>query len=235
MDKTTNRTCVIILAAGSSKRFKSVRNDKTSRNKNKSSNENKLLSLLPCGNNLLTLTFSKYKVLFNDIVVVCQAKTLSQFKEHLPSAIFLVNKQSEQGLSSSLACGIQYAIDHDFDSALITLADKGFIAPSSIEKILKVSQKQLEIALVPYYRAERGNTNYEKAKQGQANHEHTTRGHPVYVPKSQFKNILDLKDKNGAKSLFTPQNSHTLELADPGICFDVDTPEDLQEARIRFY
>ncbi len=53
-------------------------------------------------------------------------------------------------------------------------------------------------------------------------------GHPVLIDHTLRKALLELRGTRGAQTLFNEHASHLqrVSVADPGICLDIDTPED---------
>ena len=123
------------------------------------------------------------------------------------------NPDYASGLSSSLRVGLQH-VDHDSAGAFLVLGDMPFIAAATF----KALRDQLEAApsklgLVPVVEGEWA--------------------HPVGVRRVLFDAIMNRSGDQGGRAVL---KAHQADLIlwpseDPGLLFDVDTPEALQKAR----
>ena len=61
---------------------------------------------------------------------------------------------------------------------------------------------------------------------------HGRRGHPVLFDRSVFGELLDAPEDQGARAVVNADAGrvHYVDLDDPGITLDLDTPEDLERA-----
>jgi molybdenum cofactor cytidylyltransferase len=128
----------VILAAGSSARFGS----------------NKLLHVMPDGRNLLTTTVSKYRSVFEKVVVVVRSLDSLVVDALEPLKVStVVCEDSAQGMSQSICCGVK-AVEHA-DSILIALADMPFVRISTIALLREVMTPDGIVA--PVHCGKRGN------------------------------------------------------------------------------
>jgi len=56
-------------------------------------------------------------------------------------------------------------------------------------------------------------------------------GHPVFIPARFREDLLALKGDNGPRALLKRWGCETVEIDDPWVLFDVDTPQALEELR----
>ena len=63
---------------------------------------------------------------------------------------------------------------------------------------------------------------------------HGRRGHPVGFGAELFSELVMLKGDDGARRLLARYPTAAVELDDPGVLFDIDTIDDLEDARRRF-
>lgn len=117
--------------------------------------------------------------------------------------------EAENGMGSSISCGVNASLKAN--GWLIVLADMPFIQSNSINMIYHCLEQGTSIC-VPVY-------------QGQ-------QGHPVGFQQQHRNALLQLKGDRGARSLFQHHSPSIIEVDDPGILQDIDTPDDLILANI---
>ncbi|MGI9293874.1 MAG: nucleotidyltransferase family protein [Pseudomonadales bacterium] len=112
--------------------------------------------------------------------------------------------QADTGMGASLVCGMRHI---DGDAVLITLADMPFIRPATIQSVCNALQEHPLV--VPIYRGRPG--------------------HPVGFHQQFFEELAVLNvDEGGKKIIQRHRNSvKQLDVQDPGIVMDIDTPADL--------
>jgi molybdenum cofactor cytidylyltransferase len=108
------------------------------------------------------------------------------------------------GMGASLAWGVRAS--PLARAWLIVLADMPWIRPESVASVALAIRGGSAIA-APRWRG--------------------TRGHPVGFTASLFSELSALSGDEGAKALFARHTVQTIEVDDPGVLRDVDTPEDL--------
>lgn len=116
------------------------------------------------------------------------------------------------GMGDSLAAGVAASMVHQpggggWAGWLIALGDMPFILPESIQQLLRAVQD--EHICVP-------------VQDGQF-------GHPVLFANAYGPALRALSGARGAKGLFRPERLCEIQVSDPGVLWDVDTP-----ARLRF-
>lgn len=113
---------------------------------------------------------------------------------------------AERGMGASLAAGIEAS--DDAESWIVALADMPRIAIATIETVSRALDDGASL-VAPFY-------------QGQ-------RGHPVGFGSEHHDALLALDGDTGAKSLLMSQRVTRVDVDDPGILRDIDTPEDLRK------
>ena len=117
---------------------------------------------------------------------------------------------ADEGMGASLATAV--GATGDVDGWIIALADMPYIRPETIVKI--VASLTAGAAIVaPVYRGERG--------------------HPVGLSARFRAQLESLSGDEGARSVLK-QNAGLIKLVevdDPGVCHDIDTPDDLRGVR----
>ncbi|RAS23808.1 nucleotidyltransferase family protein [Paraburkholderia bryophila] len=111
---------------------------------------------------------------------------------------------AERGMGASLAAGIEAS--DDSEGWIVALADMPRIATATIEAVAHSLDGGASL-VAPFY-------------QGQ-------RGHPVGFGIEHRDALLRLDGDTGARALLMSQRVTRLDVDDPGILRDVDTPDDL--------
>ncbi|HUI86994.1 MAG TPA: nucleotidyltransferase family protein [Nitrososphaerales archaeon] len=127
-----------------------------------------------------------------------------------PRLRVVVNESPEEGISSSVKLGLSAAKGR---AAVIGLGDQPLVQPSTIDALVDAYERSGASIVVPVCRGRRGN--------------------PVLFDRSLFPQIMELEGDAGAKSVIARNAGLLNEVAveDDGILTDVDTEEDLKEAR----
>ncbi len=116
---------------------------------------------------------------------------------------------ADDGMGASLACGVKAT--GDVAGWIVALADMPYIRPDTIAKIAAALAAGAPIA-APVYQG--------------------VRGHPVGISSAFRQQLEALSGDEGARSVLR-NNAHMIELIevdDPGVCRDIDTPADLSES-----
>jgi molybdenum cofactor cytidylyltransferase len=119
------------------------------------------------------------------------------------TATFVVNAQWEQGMTTSLQCGLR-AVPETCDGALLTLVDHPAVTPPTLDLLLPEPRPPLRI---PRYQGKRG--------------------HPVWFSRDLFPEFLALPAGAAARDVMQSHfcEAKFLDLDDPGIVADIDDPE----------
>ena len=121
-----------------------------------------------------------------------------------------VFEDAELGMGATLAYGINQLClsgSEQWDGCLICLADMPFIQPGSYKLI--ADKIQVNQIIVPYYRGRPGN--------------------PAGFGRDFFGSLSSLTGDRGGRTVIreNPQSVVPLELDEPTILYDIDTPQDL--------
>ena len=121
-------------------------------------------------------------------------------------ARIVVATNARDGMSSSLAAGV--AALPDATGYLVALADMPWIAPATIERVARALQDGASI-VAPMHRGRRG--------------------HPVGFASAHRAALLALRGDEGARSILEAHRDAVtqIDVDDPGVLRDVDTPGDL--------
>lgn len=120
---------------------------------------------------------------------------------------FIINKNYEKGLSSSIVAGISFIEknENNFDSVLITLADQPKVDSAYLNQLIETF-----------------NSNSEKVIASKYDHKI---GVPAIFPKIFFKKLLLLEGDKGAKNLLNSKLENVLAIVSDKL-LDIDTQED---------
>jgi molybdenum cofactor cytidylyltransferase len=112
-----------------------------------------------------------------------------------------------KGQSFSVAAGLK-SLPPDMDGALFLLGDQPLVTAQTIHHLVSVFQTSDHWILAPCFKGQRGN--------------------PVLVASPLFDRLKQPAGDVGARGLFKEfrHRMHCLEVDDPGVLRDVDTPED---------
>ncbi len=123
-----------------------------------------------------------------------------------------INTNHLSGMLSSVVCGFS-ALPDDTGTALIFLGDQPGISPAVCDAVIKAYNESLHGIVVPV-------TNHR-------------RGHPLLVDFKYKKEIGRLDLEQGLRALMHhfPQDVLEVEMEEPGILMDIDTPEDYSIAK----
>ena len=118
--------------------------------------------------------------------------------------------QAADGMGASLACGVRAA--PDADGVIVALADMPWIAPATIQRIAAALESGAPLA-APFHAGQRG--------------------HPVGFGRTCRAELAALGADEGAKSVVAGHRDALvrIDVDDPGILRDVDTPQDLTTPR----
>ncbi len=181
----------ILLAAGKSSRF----------------GGNKLLHQLPDGTPLALACARNLLQALNDVVAVVRhddpevAKVLS-----IPGIQLIANPRADEGMSTSVAAGIQAAADAD--AWVIALADMPWVQSDTIQTLAKRLHQGASI-VVPDYQGRRGN--------------------PVGFASTWKESLCRLPGDQGARGLITTHANEVerVSVDNSGVLREVDVPGDL--------
>ena len=118
----------------------------------------------------------------------------------------VLNPEPARGQLSSLKVGLREA--GECDGALAWPVDHPLVRPATLQQVIAAAGQHPGKAIVPRFEG-RG-------------------GHPTFFPRTLFAALLALPDDAGARGLFErhPEAVVRIDVDDPGVRHDVDTPED---------
>ena len=121
------------------------------------------------------------------------------------------NTEHDQGMFSSVICGLR-SIPEDAGAVLIYLGDQPAISPAVTNAVIDAYNEEFYGIVIPV-------------------HMHR-RGHPLLVDLKYRKEIEKLDLEQGLRALrhHFPQDVLEVEVDEPGILVDIDTPEDYKKA-----
>jgi molybdenum cofactor cytidylyltransferase len=162
---------------------------------------------LPSGRTLLEETINRYRQQFDVLTVVLNGADDDWQSEQNLFAQNAVNiefcEQADQGMSQSLITAVRRHIETD--AMMIALGDMPYVSAHTVEQ-LKASMSAEHI-VVPRYQGKSGN--------------------PVSFGKRFYLELLQVSGDQGGKSVITahPEAVTLVDVDDPGIRHDIDTPE----------
>jgi molybdenum cofactor cytidylyltransferase len=128
-----------------------------------------------------------------------------------PGIVTVENPHFEAGQLSSLKVGLG-AVSHDCEGVLVHLADHPLVKPSTFENV------------VAGFARGRGAIVIARCS--------GKRGHPVIFGKSVFRELLEAPENEGARAVVIrdPDRVIYVDVEDPGVSLDLDTPADVEKA-----
>lgn len=144
------------------------------------------------------------------VVLGARADELRRAIPAHPTLRTIMNPRYFQGQLSSLMVGIN-ALSAESEAAVVNLVDHPMIEASTVSALLTSFRADPVPILIAAY--------------------HGKRGHPVLFSRQVYGEILAAPLDQGAKVVVRkdPARVRELELDDPGILADIDTPEDYRQ------
>jgi CTP:molybdopterin cytidylyltransferase MocA len=141
------------------------------------------------------------------LVVTGHAHEEIENSVHLPAARFLVNGEWKSGQLSSLQTALR-ALPPDSEGMLFTPVDHPLVQLSTYRLLKKRWEEQRERMVIPRYQGRKG--------------------HPAIFPRRLFDPLLRGHLEGGARDLIYREMDrlHFVDLDDPGVINDIDTPDD---------
>lgn len=140
------------------------------------------------------------------IAVVRPGQALLKHRLSEAGATVIECANAEEGMGASLASGVKAT--GDVAGWIVALADMPYIRPDSIAKIVAALAAGATI-VAPVYKG--------------------VRGHPVGISAAFRQQLETLRGDEGARSVLKENAGlvKLIEVDDPGVCRDIDTPSDL--------
>ena len=129
-----------------------------------------------------------------------------------PRITVVENPDYARGQLSSLKVGLAEAIAGGADAVMVHLADHPMVAPATFRALVDEYSRAAKLIVVARYRERRG--------------------HPVIFDKAVFAELLAAPEDQGARVVVNtdPARVAYVDVDDPGVVLDLDTPADLARA-----
>lgn len=130
---------------------------------------------------------------------------------HMPESVVCVkNEDSMRGQISSVQKGIA-ALDASSTAVMVWPVDQPLVLPQTLNRIMDAHQRAQRALTIPVY---------QKSK-----------GHPVIYNDRAMKSVLELRSHQTGKDLqkIFSADLTLVEVDDPGVVIDIDTPEDYEK------
>lgn len=123
----------------------------------------------------------------------------------------VVNESYELGMGTSVRAGVEAARERSADAVLIALGDMPNVMVSSVNTLVEAYERGVSDVIAVAYEGQRGN--------------------PVIFDSRFFDQLTDSAgDVGGRTILLSSDDTVLLEVDDPGLCHDIDLPEDKYSA-----
>ena len=167
---------------------------------------NKLLAPLPGGSTVAQESARRLLLVVPNVIAVLRpgSEALAHVLNEAGCDV-IFTADAARGMGASLAAGVAAA--GDAESWIVALADMPRIASETIGAIARAVDEGAPL-VAPYYQGRRG--------------------HPVGFGASHRDALLALDGDAGARALFGSHAVTRVDVEDPGVLRDVDTPADLQ-------
>lgn len=140
------------------------------------------------------------------VVVGAHAKELTYLFGRSPAS-WIVNKHWEEGMASSLKCGLG-AVPPAADAVMILLGDQVRVTRDDLSRLLGAWQGQEHMIAAAVYGG--------------------TVGVPAIFPRAYFPELAELRGDEGARKILRRNADRIVRVPMPSAAFDLDTPEDLR-------
>ncbi|HTR06150.1 MAG TPA: nucleotidyltransferase family protein [Paraburkholderia sp.] len=166
---------------------------------------NKLLAPLPDGSCVARESAQRLLRIVPKVIAVVRpgAETLAHVLNDAGCDVVFA-PGAGRGMGASLAAGVE--ADHEAESWIVALADMPRIAIETIEAVARVLDEGASL-VAPFYREQRG--------------------HPVGFGYLHRAALVALDGDAGARAILSSHPLTRIDVDDPGILRDIDTPADL--------
>ncbi|AZM94518.1 MAG: nucleotidyltransferase family protein [Gammaproteobacteria bacterium] len=171
----------------------------------------KRIAQLSNGKTLLTSTLLTIQQHFPNITVVLKEGDKAQSLGLSPITPTLVSQRSHLGLGYSISDAFKYLCSDEkfnhYRSAAVWLADLPWVTQKTCKLLADMSSAENIV---------------------QPTHLQVP-GHPVIFGRKFWKHIADLRHPSGASAILQRYSDHIVKISlnDPGVCYDIDTPDSL--------
>tara|TARA_Y100000739_G_scaffold130486_1_gene112391 strand:+ start:949 stop:1527 length:579 start_codon:yes stop_codon:yes gene_type:complete len=165
----------------------------------------KLIAKLPDGETVINRTLNRIKLALPDVTVISSTELYSSIS--VSNSEIEIFADSDLGMGATLSYGIK--LSQESNACLVCLADMPFIQASTYREI--ASKLTKHNIVVPVYNGKQGN--------------------PVGFGERFFGELASLNGDKGGRTLIEEYSdaTHYIEVDDPTILYDIDTPEDLEK------
>ena len=119
---------------------------------------------------------------------------------------FVINTDYEQGLASSIACGVR-AVAESADAILLMLADLPLVTTEHLTNLVNAWAESPQTIVASAFE--------------------DTLGPPIVFPKSDFDALMQLSGDRGARPIIDANKERVQAITCEEAAFDIDRPEDL--------
>ncbi|MGU7773048.1 nucleotidyltransferase family protein [Burkholderia sp. MR1-5-21] len=168
--------------------------------------QSKLLALLPDGTPVAVAAARRLAAATADVTAVVRpgAEKLAILLNEAGCTVIFA-PDAERGMGASLAAGVRAS--PDASGWVVALGDMPWITSATYEAVTRVLDTDDTSIVAPVHRG--------------------MRGHPVGFGSHHYDTLAALDGDTGARALFAREPVTLLDVDDPGILRDVDTPADL--------
>ena len=142
------------------------------------------------------------------VVLGAHAAEIAPLLGRMPVTV-VVNHHWSEGLASSIRAGIGQ-LAGSCSGAMLVLADQGSVGVADLQRLTDAWRRSPLCIVAAQYA---GGV-----------------GAPVIFPRSDFRNLLELRGDRGAQQLLRRNETRVIKVQMPTAAVDIDTPEDLANA-----
>ncbi len=150
----------------------------------------------------------------SDVTVIlgAQAADITRLLQH-SSASVLINRQWEEGISTSIRCGVS-SLSPGCDAVLLVLGDQVAVTAFDLKRLISAWNGQDTVLAASTYAGQLGV--------------------PAIFPRWCFTELMQLRGDQGAKAIINRHASRLIHVPMPNAALDLDTPEDVAAAQEAF-
>jgi molybdenum cofactor cytidylyltransferase len=146
------------------------------------------------------------------VVLGAQAADITRMLQH-SSASVLINRQWQEGLASSIRCGMS-SLSHACDAVMLLLGDQVAVTAADLKRLISAWNGQDSIIATSVY-------------SGQL-------GVPAIFPRFAFSELMQLRGDQGAKAIINRYTSRLAHVPMPNAAYDLDTAEQVAQMQELF-
>lgn len=175
--------------------------------------ENKITQAKLRGVPIGLITAKRYQSCLPTVAVVKPDDESTKKMFELAGLTVIVAENARLGMGNSLAAGVRAISNEGATHCLIALADMPLVTAATLRRLINVLCSGENIIVRPSYNGVIGN--------------------PVGFSRRYFAELMALNEDHGAKQVVAKYDSAvvTVEVADRGVVYDIDRPQDLTQAQ----